>query len=666
MKSLVLAVAWVAWAGQVAGLVADPLDQWQWRNPLPNGNALNAITYADGQFVAVGAGGAVATSLDGLTWEAELIGPVYGASTYYTLNGIACGNGAFVAVGYTMTGTSVTGEAIVISRDGVTWGTAVFPDSTRQLEAVTYGGGQFVAVGDGGTVLTSPDGTNWTAQLSMTTDWLVAVAYGNDTYVALGMGGTLVSSKDGTNWTEQTLSAWSSFSGLAYGNGTFVAVAGGGASFVCTSTNGYDWISLGFAASPGPLLGVGWDAGMFVALGGGGLVASSTDGANWTKHASGSLQGDLRAVAHGNGAWVVLGNSVPLVSTNLSTWHSLESSVAGYLLSSVAYGNGLFVGGSAVDAGLVVSPDGVQWTAEGSGTPSPMQSVTYGNGLFVAAGNQGAIATSANGVNWLRPASGVTSQLRGTAYDRGQFVVVGDGGVVLASTNGVDWERRDPGYGGSIYSVASGNGTFVAGADAGVVLTSGDGVQWTAQDSGAVNALQGIAYGSGRFVAVGTGTIQTSPDAGTWTPANTATGADLLAVCFGHGTFVAVGRAGTILTSTNGLDWISRPSGTMNYLPAVAYGKGTFVVVGEGGTILQSAQLAGTLLKLGPVTPVTSGAKAVTVNGVLGDTWEIQASTNLLDWLPMTNVTITNVPMQFLDQGATSFNRRFYRGFSPN
>jgi hypothetical protein len=104
----------------------------------------------------------------------------------------------------------------------------------------------------------------------------------------------------------------------------------------------------------------------------------------------------------------------------------------------------------------------------------------------------------------------------------------------------------------------------------------------------------------------------------------------------------------------------------MNNLPAVASGQGTFVVVGEGGTILQSAQLADTLLMLGPVTPLANGTVAVTVNGALGDTWQIQDSTNLVDWAPLTNVTITNVPMQFLDQGAANLSRRFYRGFNPD
>jgi len=39
------------------GLVsANPLEQWDWRNPLPQGNNLAGIRFIDGRFVAVGAG----------------------------------------------------------------------------------------------------------------------------------------------------------------------------------------------------------------------------------------------------------------------------------------------------------------------------------------------------------------------------------------------------------------------------------------------------------------------------------------------------------------------------------------------------------------------------------------------------------------------------------
>ena len=59
-------------------------EQWEWRNPLPQGNALNAIADGDGLFVAVGESGIALTSPDGESWEVstagdgdELLGIVY-------------------------------------------------------------------------------------------------------------------------------------------------------------------------------------------------------------------------------------------------------------------------------------------------------------------------------------------------------------------------------------------------------------------------------------------------------------------------------------------------------------------------------------------------------------------------------------------------------------
>jgi hypothetical protein len=62
------------------------------------------------------------------------------------------------------------------------------------LNAVTYGNGLFVAVGNGGTILTSPDGVNWTRRTSGTSDWLSGVTYGNGTFVAVGSGGIILTS----------------------------------------------------------------------------------------------------------------------------------------------------------------------------------------------------------------------------------------------------------------------------------------------------------------------------------------------------------------------------------------------------------------------------------------------------------------------------------------
>jgi hypothetical protein len=60
---------------------------------------------------------------------------------------------------------------------------------------VTYGDGQFVAVGSLGTILTSTDGTVWTTRNSGTTIYLISVTYGNGQFVAVGKKGVILTSK---------------------------------------------------------------------------------------------------------------------------------------------------------------------------------------------------------------------------------------------------------------------------------------------------------------------------------------------------------------------------------------------------------------------------------------------------------------------------------------
>src|SRR5690554_968910 len=98
---------------------------WLWRNPLPQGNALRAVTYAQGLFVAVGQFGTIMTSRDGINWTIQNSG------------------------------------------------------TTNYLSGVGFGNGLYVAVGMEGTILTSPDGVTWSPQESGTTAWLDDVAFGN-------------------------------------------------------------------------------------------------------------------------------------------------------------------------------------------------------------------------------------------------------------------------------------------------------------------------------------------------------------------------------------------------------------------------------------------------------------------------------------------------------
>jgi hypothetical protein len=206
---------------------------------------------ATGSFAAVGAGGAIFTSADGITWFPQ-VSPV--ATDLYAVTGYAAyqnnpGNPGlrWVAVG--------AGGASVYSQDGITWAEGNPPNSNslanpsnNALRSITQVSGIFFAVGDTGTILSSSDGITWTSHTatSNTTNNLRGVTHGA-IFVAVGDSGTIVTSVDGNTWTVRTPSAAvgnlkqvTTF-GSVYGS---IYVAVGDAGAVVTSIDGgITWIT---------------------------------------------------------------------------------------------------------------------------------------------------------------------------------------------------------------------------------------------------------------------------------------------------------------------------------------------------------------------------------------------------------------------------------------
>ena len=79
------------------------------------------------------------------------------------------------------------------SRDGITWTSQNIPNLIP-LNGVAYGDGLFVAVGYPGTLFTSADATTWTQRESATVNWLNSVAFTKNTFVAGGSFGTILQS----------------------------------------------------------------------------------------------------------------------------------------------------------------------------------------------------------------------------------------------------------------------------------------------------------------------------------------------------------------------------------------------------------------------------------------------------------------------------------------
>jgi hypothetical protein len=285
-----------------------------------------------------------------------------------------------------------------------------------------------------------------------------------------------------------------------------------------------------------------------------------------------------------------------------------------YNLSSIAYGNNLFV---AVGAdSFLTSPDGITWSKTASDLKNPPSFITYVNNQFIAIG-YGTIQTSLDGITWTtRTSSSLMNQITSLAYGNNVFVAMGVYGVILTSPDCSEWTARNSDSANWICSVTFGNNLFVAtGFDMksgfGLIQTSSDGMAWTEYKTANWTPLQSVAFGqnlsadqAGQFVTVGYangggdfgggGVILTSPDGMTWTARYSNTLAILSSVAFGNnlsagqvGQFVAVGSDLAIVRSTDGINWNKANSGNGN-LTSVTYGDNKFVAVGSSGAILTS------------------------------------------------------------------------------
>ncbi len=254
------------------------------------------VTVQRGIYVAAGDLATIQTSLDGILWAREVV-PV--PHTNVVLLGVggttnlllAAGNAGTVLIsqaGLTnLTITNYVGTNIVITNTtfdffGLIW-TNLPLFTTNTLQGVAAVSNLFVLSGDWGSIFTSPDGSNWTARATPTTNFLSGVAPGPDCWIAAGKNGTLLrSGPDAVSWSTVPLG----------------------------TTN---W-----------LYRVRRVGGQFVVVGQNGALYTSADGTNWAARASGTTRW-LNDVTFVDGTWFVVGTQgLLLSSSNLVNWTSLS------------------------------------------------------------------------------------------------------------------------------------------------------------------------------------------------------------------------------------------------------------------------------------------------------------------------------------------------------
>ena len=278
------------------------------------------VTQSSGLYVAVGDNVRIMTSGDGADWTAEevpLTNSVSAFDTVFLCVGgttnllVAAGSKGSLAVSpntlIAIAETNADGSLFTnyASSLGVIWNSLPAPaGTTNDLAGICAFNSNYFLVGSYGTLLSSPDGTNWSNLSSGKTEYLSGIAaFTNGLLVVTGNKGTILTSADGTNWASHASGTTDWLYRLRCVNGRLLAVGENGTMLI--SANGTNW-SATYSGVTNWLNDAVMVSNTCYVVGDQGVVLASTNFVNWTNAGTITTK-SLDGAATQNGQLVVVG-----------------------------------------------------------------------------------------------------------------------------------------------------------------------------------------------------------------------------------------------------------------------------------------------------------------------------------------------------------------------
>ncbi len=259
----------------------------------------------------------------------------------------------------------------------------------KAMRSVVWGGGKFVAVGDGGATMASPDGKAWVVGNSGTVNNLRSVTWHDGLFVAAGDGGTIVTSGNGVEWTVRQSGKNYKIVSAVWGNGKYAAL---------TYTDATYDMAFSILMSNDAIMWTEFDMPM-----------------NWILPVVGKHE--YKNFAYIGGMFIVgeVDGDVK-VSSDCVSW---EPNVEFDFLPPM----------SDLDP---CGPPFVIVPADPMHGNREVLSIAYGNEMFLALGESGGLARSENGKDWstLERACGKSTVNGRTVIHNGaHFLIAGEGGI---------------------------------------------------------------------------------------------------------------------------------------------------------------------------------------------------------------------------------------------
>jgi hypothetical protein len=537
------------------------------------GLPLNAVTYGNGIYVAVGANGVVLKSTDAKTWTTQSIS----AKDIYSVNYL---NGNFIV--------TTSGNKSFYSVNKVISTTATTVVSTNTISVASASGisiGQIVT-GTGiavGTIVTNISGTTITLSNNATVSGTgVSVSFTDllwyralvDTFTGTSADASHIFGI--TSWGDvynnrvvsNTMtylttigSGIENFTYFYYANNLYIALTGSGRIF--TSSDASVWVERSSGVSTG-LNSVNYNGSMWVVVGDSGVILTSTDGTTFTSRTSNTSSNLLDVINVSATTWIAVGTDGSIVtSPNGTTWTFRYSGVSQDLrgVTVADLGGGSYQafavgrGGIRIQSSGSSTTTGTTWSVPvGINTVDPanqtanvydLNKIIYqtftppGGSLrnrYIAVGDRGRVLTSADGINWFTKTTYTDSDFQTVIYSNSYFFVLGDVGLTyLNSTDSDTWSENSEFYGQNlaapdIRGFATDGSFNVMGGQYGFLYTSNNQIKyWHTYNLNGQPPINYSIYSllySTKFVAAGAnGLIAYSTDKINWTQQSYSYGA---------------------------------------------------------------------------------------------------------------------------------------------
>ncbi|MDD5773690.1 MAG: hypothetical protein PHX78_09535 [bacterium] len=575
-----------------SAIYSNPLENWQWRKPAPTGADLKEIVFGKDIFVAIGEGGTIITSSNGVNWVVRKSG------TFEDLNKIIYENNIFIIAG--------NKGVLLKSFDGINWEKKEI-NINENLEGIACGKDKFVVLGREGTILESSDAINWKIkkiEINKIKDYedeniyYKDIVFLKDKFIVIGdigiSSGIVLYSNNAEEWTiNKDLSLKDLIYKIVYINDKFVAY-GGYRSYISTyySDDFMKWNSgdseFGYFGS---IIRVN-DSFYGVAST---EITISNDCINWSAIYKCKWDNErLESIAYGNNTFVTVGeNGLVIISKDGKAWEKISSDRES-IINRIIYNNNLFVT-VGFSGSILTSTDAKEWITRTSGLKEALRDVIYANGKFIAVGDSGTVISSSDGVNWMKIESGTAANLYKIIFNDDKFIIIGGNmfefkrnSVCLTSNDGLKWDLLWPNI--QYTSVSFINKIFIEIINH-TLYKSSDAINWvpfSIIDKGKIPSIASIIHAKDKFIGMGSdGKLFFSSDGSSWKYGQNeiAQGVkDFSALIFQNEKYYAFTKYGQIYSSEDGSNWSGITYLHFN-IRDIIYAQKTFILVGDKGII---------------------------------------------------------------------------------